>query len=124
MAVFVTGASLSLFHSLYLIRHPDAYYGFLTDYPCHHDRRIDDFPDCAIHFHQNCPSFIQNTKWSPSNFLAFSLGFTLGGVLFEKGYHAGNDIGFYQLLFYIGAATGTLLLLLIPVLNKMLKGID
>lgn len=64
------------------------------------------------------------TQMVALNFLAFSLGFTLGGVLFEKGYHAGNDIGFYQLLFYIGAATGTLLLLLIPVLNKMLKGID
>lgn len=58
------------------------------------------------------------------NFLAFSLGFTLGGVLFEKGYQAGDEIGFYRLLFYIGAATGFLLLLLVPKLNKMLEGTD
>ncbi|HGO8316216.1 TPA: MFS transporter, partial [Neisseria meningitidis] len=50
--------------------------------------------------------------------------FTLGGVLFEKGYQAGDEIGFYRLLFYIGAATGFLLLLLVPKLNKMLEGTD
>ncbi len=64
------------------------------------------------------------TQMVALNFLAFSLGFTLGGVLFEKGYQAGDEIGFYRLLFYIGAATGFLLLLLVPKLNKMLEGTD
>ncbi len=61
------------------------------------------------------------TQMVALNFLAFSLGFTLGGVLFEKCYQAGDEIGFYRLLFYISAATGFLLLLLVPKLNKMLK---
>ncbi len=64
------------------------------------------------------------TQMVALNFLAFSLGFTLGGVLFEKCYQAGDEIGFYRLLFYIGAATGFLLLLLVPKLNKMLEGTD
>lgn len=64
------------------------------------------------------------TQMVALNFLGFSLGFTLGGVLFEKGYHAEQALDFYWLLFYIGAATGVLLLLLVPLLNKMLKGID
>ncbi|MGF6148441.1 Di-/tripeptide transporter [Kingella potus] len=88
-----------------------------------------------------------STKIAPSafktqmvalNFLAFSLGFTLGGLLFDKFHnpesaliqmvsHIGLGSGgadFYLMLFYIGAAGGLLLLLLTPLLNRLLKGVD
>ncbi len=110
-------------HPLYFRKHADAYCGFRTDCPCHHDRRTDDFP-IALSISTKIAPPLFKTQMVALNFLAFSLGFTLGGVLFEKCYQAGDEIGFYRLLFYIGAATGFLLLLLVPKLNKMLEGTD
>lgn len=51
--------------SLYFLRNADAYCGFRTDRPRHHDRRTDDFPDCAVHLHQNRTAFIQNPNGRP-----------------------------------------------------------
>lgn len=50
---------------LYFLRYADAYCGFRTDRPRHHDRRTDDFPDCAVHLHQNRTAFIQNPNGRP-----------------------------------------------------------
>lgn len=80
------------------------------------------------------------TQMVALNFLAFSLGFTLGGLLFDKFHHPESTAGmahllariglgtgeadFYLLLFYIGAAGGLLLLLAAPLLNRLLEGAD
>lgn len=64
------------------------------------------------------------TQMVALNFLGFSLGFTLGGVLFEECYHADAPLDFFRLLCIIGVAGGTVLLLLVPILNRMLKGVD
>ncbi|MFB6349182.1 oligopeptide:H+ symporter [Moraxella sp. ZJ142] len=58
------------------------------------------------------------------NFLALSIGFTLGGVLFKNYYQAETIIEFCQLLCTIGVANGLILLLFVPILNKLLKGAD
>ena len=64
------------------------------------------------------------TQMVALNFLALSIGFTLGGLLFDKFHHEGADTGFYWLLFAIGAVSGGALLLLAPLLNRLLKGAD
>ena len=58
------------------------------------------------------------------NFLGLSLGFTLGGVLFKEGFNDKAPLDFYWMLCGIGVITGVVLLLLVPVLNRMLKGAD
>ena len=74
-----------------------------------------------------------STKIAPSmfktqmvalNFLALSIGFTLGGVLFKDYYNAESPLDFYWMLATIGAVTCGILLVLAPVLNRMLKGVD
>jgi len=74
-----------------------------------------------------------STKIAPSmfktqmvalNFLALSIGFTLGGVLFKDYYNAQSPLDFYWMLATIGAVTCGILLVLAPVLNRMLKGVD
>ncbi len=64
------------------------------------------------------------TQMVALNFLALSIGFTLGGLLFDKFHHEGADTGFYWVLFAIGAVSGGALLLLAPLLNRLLKGAD
>lgn len=73
-----------------------------------------------------------STKIAPSrfktqmvalNFLALSLGFTLGGLLFKQ-YQPDTAAQFYWMLCLIGVVTGCLLLILTPILNRLLQGID
>ena len=64
------------------------------------------------------------TQMVALNFLGFSLGFTLGGVLFKEGFDEKAPLDFYWMLCGIGVITGAVLLLLVPVLNRMLKGAD
>ena len=64
------------------------------------------------------------TQMVALNFLAFSIGFTLGGLLFKNYYDAKYPADFYQLLFYLGAAAGGLMLLCVPALNKILQDVD
>ncbi|BFU61059.1 MULTISPECIES: oligopeptide:H+ symporter [Rodentibacter] len=64
------------------------------------------------------------TQMVALNFLALSLGFTLGGVLFKDYFNAEMAADFYLLLCIIGVVGGVVLLLLTPKLNRMLKGID
>ena len=64
------------------------------------------------------------TQMVALNFLGFSLGFTLGGVLFKEGFNDKAPLDFYWMLCGIGVITGVALLLLVPVLNRMLKGAD
>lgn len=58
------------------------------------------------------------------NFLSFSLGFTLSGKLFETQFDAHNPVQFYILIGGIGIITGIVLLFMVPLLNKLLKGAD
>ena len=64
------------------------------------------------------------TQMVALNFLAFSIGFTLGGLLFKNFYDAKQAADFYQLLFYIGVVAGGLMLICAPALNKVLKDVD
>ena len=64
------------------------------------------------------------TQMVALNFLAFSIGFTLGGLLFKNFYDAKHPADFYQLLFYFSAAAGGLMLLCVPALNKILGDVD
>ena len=64
------------------------------------------------------------TQMVALNFLAFSIGFTLSGLLFKNFYDAKRPADFYQLLFYLGAAAGGLMLLCVPALNKILRDVD
>ncbi len=64
------------------------------------------------------------TQMVALNFLAFSLGFTLGGVLFKNWYDAAQPAAFYWKLGLLGGISGGVLLLLVPLLNKWLKGVD
>jgi len=58
------------------------------------------------------------------NFLALSLGFTLGGLLFKEYFVVETAANFYRLIGTVGLATGVGLFLLVPVLNRLLKGVD
>lgn len=64
------------------------------------------------------------TQMVALNFLGLSVGFTLGGVLFKEGFDKKAPLDFYWMLCGIGVITGLVLLLLVPILNKMLKGAD
>jgi len=58
------------------------------------------------------------------NFLTISLGFTLGGVLFDELYNAAKVVEFYRLLGILGIGSGVVLLVMLPVLNRLLSDID
>lgn len=58
------------------------------------------------------------------NFLAISMGMTLGGFLFGAHFDESNPERFYWAMAALGAGSGFLLLLLTPILNKMLKDVD
>ena len=96
------------------------------------------------------------TQMVALNFLGLSLGFTLGGIIFEKNYgvsfaentpfdftslatHAAaqpwleqllttlqneNTANFYILVGGISIATSVVLMLIVPLLNRLLKGAD
>ncbi len=64
------------------------------------------------------------TQMVALNFLALSLGFTLGGQLAHRYFNEADPIGYYWLLVGICAVTGGILLLLRPMLNNLLKGVD
>lgn len=64
------------------------------------------------------------TQMVALHFLSLSLGFTLGGALFERHYTDATAADFYWLLTCIGVVAGVVLLALAPVLNRMLKGVD
>ena len=58
------------------------------------------------------------------HFLSLAMGFAAGGKLFELGYSADRAADFYWLLTVTGVVSGVVLLALVPVLNRMLKGVD
>ena len=64
------------------------------------------------------------TQMVALNFLSLSLGFTLGGKYFAVCYQADSPATFYALTALIAIATGLVLLVLVPLLNKMLKGAE
>lgn len=64
------------------------------------------------------------TQMVALNFLAFSLGFTLGGVLFEQRFHADAPAQFYWELGIIGMVAGVVLMLLVPMMNRLLQGAE
>lgn len=64
------------------------------------------------------------TQMVALNFLGLSLGFTLGGLIFKQYFIAENAAGFYRLIGTTGLITGVVLLALVPVLNRLLKGVD
>ena len=68
------------------------------------------------------PAF--KTQMVALNFLAYAIGFTVGGLLFKNGYNAEAPANYYWLLFGLGVGAAVLLVLLVPALNKRLKGID
>ena len=67
---------------------------------------------------------VLKTQMVALNFLAFSIGFTLGGLLFKNFYDAKQAADFYKLLLYIGIVAGGLMLICAPALNKVLKDVD
>lgn len=64
------------------------------------------------------------TQMVALNFLALSLGFTLGGLLFKEYFSVETAASFYRLIGTAGLATGAVLLVLVPVLNRLLRGVD
>ncbi|WP_439328391.1 peptide MFS transporter [Lonepinella sp. BR2357] len=73
------------------------------------------------------------TKIAPKNFqasmvaltfLSYSLGFTLSGVIFKNGFDESDPTSFYEMIGGIGLVTAVILLLLVPTLNRLLKGKD
>ncbi|MGX3067527.1 hypothetical protein, partial [Ursidibacter arcticus] len=64
------------------------------------------------------------TQMVALNFLALGLGLTLGGTIYKHFYVESNPGSFFWLLFMIGLITGSILLLLSPVLNRVFKNID
>ncbi|MDO4878453.1 MAG: oligopeptide:H+ symporter [Neisseria sp.] len=64
------------------------------------------------------------TQMVALNFLALSLGFTLGGQLSHKYFDEADPVSYYWLLFGISMLTAGILLLLRPLLNKLLQGAD
>ena len=64
------------------------------------------------------------TQMVALNFLSLSLGFTLGGKYFAVCYRADSPASFYALTALAAIATGLVLLVLVPLLNKMLKGVE
>ena len=64
------------------------------------------------------------TQMVALNFLTISVGITAGGKLFGAYYDEQNLSKFFELMTYLGVGAGCILLLLVPVLNKLLKGID
>lgn len=58
------------------------------------------------------------------NFLGLSLGFTLGGLVFKKYYAAETAADFYRLIGIAGLVAGAVLAVMVPVLNRLLKGAD
>ena len=57
-------------------------------------------------------------------FLSLSLGFTASGALFRNFYHKETAADFYMLLVQISLGFAVLLLVLVPVLNRMLRDVD
>lgn len=64
------------------------------------------------------------TQMVSFNFLTISLGFTLGGVLFDQLYDATNAVGFYRLLGIISISAGMVLFVMLPLLNRLLRDVD
>ncbi|MDO4222868.1 MAG: oligopeptide:H+ symporter [Acinetobacter sp.] len=62
------------------------------------------------------------TQMVALNFLAISLGITSGGKIFGAYFDEQNLSQFFMLLTQMGVITGAVLLLLVPVLNRLLKG--
>lgn len=69
------------------------------------------------------PSFFK-TQMVALNFLALSIGLTLGGILFGEFYDETNPISYYYLLIGLSAVAGVVLLLISPILKRMLGDID
>lgn len=64
------------------------------------------------------------TQMVALHFLSLAMGFAAGGKLFELAYTTETAADFYVLLALIGGISGGVLLVLVPVLNRMLKGVD
>ena len=64
------------------------------------------------------------TQMVSFNFLTLSLGFTLGGVLVDECYVPEKAVEFYVLLGALGIGGGVLLMVMMPMLNRMLRDVD
>lgn len=64
------------------------------------------------------------TQMVALNFLSLSLGFTLGGRYFAIFYQEKNPLSFYMMTGIISFVAGIVILLLIPTLNRLLKGAE
>lgn len=64
------------------------------------------------------------TQMVALSFLALSIGITGGGKIFSHYYDEQNLSTFFQLMTMMGVISGIILLLFVPILNKLLKGID
>lgn len=64
------------------------------------------------------------TQMPALNFLALSLGFTFGGILFKNYYQAENPQAFFVLISSISFVCGAIVLVLTPMLNRLLKGAE
>ena len=58
------------------------------------------------------------------HFLSLTLGFTASGALFDACYDPRNVSAFFELLTLCSLVAGAALLVLVPVLNRALKGVD
>ena len=64
------------------------------------------------------------TQMVALSFLALSIGITGGGKIFSHYYDEHNLSTFFQLMTMMGVISGIILLLFVPILNKLLKDID
>lgn len=69
------------------------------------------------------PSFFK-TQMVALNFLALSIGLTLGGILFGEFFVETDPLAYYYLLIKLGIIAGVVFLLAAPLLTKMLKGVE
>ena len=69
------------------------------------------------------PAFFK-TQMVALNFLALSIGMTLGGVLFGNFFDENNPLSYYYLLIALAGMSGVIFLFISPILKRMLANID
>lgn len=69
------------------------------------------------------PDFFK-TQMVALNFLALSIGMTLGGILFGEYFNENSPADYYYLMIYMGIGAGVVFLLISPILKKMLQAVE